>query len=600
MKNNYFKKFIIPLLSFFFLLNCNHDNFDDLVPDTATAIIRSFSINGKYATIDHTNATISMTMDAGADLTALTPEIRLPDGTTVSPASGTTQNFSVGSVIYKTSASNGGNREYTVTIAAYGDPKFLTFSIAGNAGIIDNVARTVTVNIGSQDGDLSDLVPEFTIADGTTINIASGISRDFTNPVKYSITSNDGYSAREYTVIVNQIQAPKITSFKINETNGVINESEGKIIVDMPVGTNLSSLSPVITVPEGQVLSPASGQTQNFSNPVTYTVTNSENLTKQYVVTVTTNAFSGTKYAFFGEQASISALVDDDAKAAALWMQQTFGSNFVYIPFSQITPETLANVKVGMLYYLTSKENVGYSASSTNVSTMLPAGLRKGQAQSNAIKAWVKSGGRMFLAGDPTPLIFSIDRVPADFTAPRAAGNYVYSEFGCAGASGCIETASSDDVWGLGVRPANTASDVRNHPIFDNLPITNGEYIALNNSTSREVRLVWWQHFDGILNPSCCGQDAAVKFEKVLNAQKFGTLRHIGDSFGYAAVMWNRTDVNTDASIDSQISKDFKGTIFSMENTITGYEWNSNGSVNDYQGNIKVLTKNILEYLYNL
>ncbi len=305
-------------------------------------------------------------------------------------------------------------------------------------------------------------------------------------------------------------------------------------------------------------------------------------------------AVNGTKYAFFGEQSSISALIDDDAKAAALWMQQTYGSDFVYIPFNEISLTSLSDVKVGMIYYLTS----GYSATPTNVSTMLPEVLRNGQSQLEALKGWVKDGGSLFIAGDATPLVFALGRVPADFTAPRAAGNYVYSEFGCANASGCLETNhTSDDLWGLGVRPANVAGDIQSHPIFSNLDITNGEYLVLNNAASREVRLVWWQHFDGILNPSCCGQDAAIKFEKVLNAQKFGTLRHVTDSFGYAAVLWKRTDKNTDAEIDANIPKDFKGSLFTMENTISGYEWDSNGTVNDYQNNIKVFTKNILDFL---
>lgn len=305
------------------------------------------------------------------------------------------------------------------------------------------------------------------------------------------------------------------------------------------------------------------------------------------------SAINGTKYAFFGEQASVSALLDDDAKAAALWMQETYGSDFVYIPFIEISSSALADVKVGMIYYLTS----GSSATPTNVSTLLPEVLRAGQSQLEALKIWVKDGGALLIAGDATPLIFTLGRVPADFSAPRAPGNYVYSEFGCASAEGCLENKEADDLWGLGVRPANVASDIQSHPIFTNLEIINGEFLALNNSTLREVRLIWWQHFDGILNPSCCGQDAAVKFENVLHAQKFGTLRHITDSFGYAAALWKRTDRETSAEIDANIPKDFKGTLFTIENTIAGYEWDSNGTTNVYLNNIKVFTKNILDFL---
>jgi hypothetical protein len=55
-----------------------------------------------------------------------------------------------------------------------------------------------------------------------------------------------------------------------------------------------------------------------------------------------------------------------------------------------------------------------------------------------------------------------------------------------------------------------------------------------------------------------------------------------------------------DANFDSNISKDFRGRIISLENTIIGYEFNSNdGRPNDFQGNIEQLTSNIIDYLNN-
>ena len=592
------KNFLFILLGATLLLvTCRGDNFDDVVPDSVEALIKSFQIAGKTATIDHQTGTITMTLNSGTDLTKLSPTITLVPGATVTPNSGTVQDFSKGTVIYTVKGNNGATKEYKANVVAYGDPKFLTFTIAGKAGVIDNTTGTINIEIGSADGSVTALTPQFTTALGTTVDVASGVERDFSQPVKYTITSNDGYTSKDYYVNVTQIETPKITAFTINGVTGAINQAARTISIELPQGVDIATLTPIITTGKNQTVSPASGTVQNFKSPVVYTVTNSEKLTKTYTVTVTTSQFTGTKYAFFGEQSSVDNLADDDAKAAAQWMRTNYGSDFIYIPFSQINAANLADVKVAMLYYLTPKENLGYSASSTDVSTMLPSGLRKGGSQAEALKVWVKSGGRLLLAGDPNPLIFSIGRVPADFSAARVPGNYVYSEFG----NGGLETNhTSDDIWGLGVRPSNTASNVQNHPIFKNLTITNGEYLGLNNAASREVRLVWWQHMDGILNPSCCGVAAAVKFEKILNTQKFGTLRHIGDTFGYGAVLWKRTDSNTDPSMDSNIPTDFKGSIFTLENTIIGYEWDSNGTHNDYQDNIRIFTKNILDYLYQL
>ncbi|MCM4155473.1 hypothetical protein DHD80_05610 [Gramella sp. AN32] len=577
------------------------DNFRDVVPDYAQAIIRSFEVNGEFAQIDHTSATIAMTLPAGTDLSSVNVDLSVPEGTVVTPESGSTIDFTSGPVIFKTIASNGANREYTAMVAAYGDPKILNFAIGDNAGQIDEENHTITVEIGSQDGDITDLAPNFVIADGTSVDVASGVSRNFTNPVAYTVLSNDGFTASEYSVIVNQIEGPKITSFKIGEAEGVIDNEENTIYVSLPAGTDISALSPVIEVPEGQAVAPDSQEEINFTDPVEYTVTNSESLTKTYMVTVEAQDADPTYYAFLGEQADIASLVDDDAKAAATWMKNTYGEDFRYIQFSGITPQSMAEIKVAMIYYLTPAEDVGYSATPDNASTLLPPGLRPGGTQAQVLKNWVKSGGDMLIAGDATPLIFSIDRVPADFSAPREPGNYVYSEYGCSGSAGCVDMGKpADDIWGLGMRPSNNSEDRQGHPIFDGLSFIDGEYLALQNSSTREVRLIWWQHFDGILNPSCCGQDAALTFEQTLQATKFGTLRHIGDAFGYGAVLWNPTYEGNHDSFDQQIATDFQGAVFSIENTIVGYEWDSNGTTNDFQSNIETFTKNILDYLYNL
>jgi hypothetical protein len=593
---------ILLVLPIFLIQSCDDDdNFTDVVPDVADAIIRSFSVNGELATIEHTTATITMTLSAGTNLSSLPVEMTLPEGTIVSPESGTTHDFSSGPVVFTTSAANGSGRSYTVSIGAFGDPKILSFAIGENMGEIDDAAGTITVDIGSEDGDITNLTPNFVIAEGTTVDVASGVSRNFTNPVVYTVLSNNGYSAKEYTVTVNQVEGPIISSFVIDDVAGVIDNDTDQISVLLPGGTDVTNLTPVIEVPEGQSVDPSSGVAQDFTEPVSYTVTNTEDLTRTYEVVVEVQEVDPTLYAFLGEQDDVASLVDDDARAAATWMQSTYGDDFKYIKFTDISSQEMAEVKVAMVYYLTPLEDVGYFATPNDVSTMLPPELRPGASQAQVLKNWVKTGGDLLIAGDATPLIFSLERMPADFSAPRAPGNYVYSEFGCAGSGGCVDMGKpADDRWGLGMRPSNNSEDRRGHPIFDGLTFFNDEFLALQNSATREVRLIWWQHFDGILDPSCCGQDAALFFEQTVSATKFGTLSFVGDAFGYGAVLYNRTDQGNDANFDTQIGTDWQGSIFSIENTIIGYEWDSNGTVNEFQSNIEIFTGNILDYLYDL
>jgi hypothetical protein len=58
--------------------------------------------------------------------------------------------------------------------------------------------------------------------------------------------------------------------------------------VKVPLGTNLTNLTPDIAISDGATVVPASGIPQNFTNPVTYRVTAQDGITSQtYVVTIT-------------------------------------------------------------------------------------------------------------------------------------------------------------------------------------------------------------------------------------------------------------------------------------------------------------------------
>jgi hypothetical protein len=76
-----------------------------------------------------------------------------------------------------------------------------------------------------------------------------------------------------------------ISSFTINATSGFVNQTASTIALTLPAGTVVTSLAPGIQF-IGQSVSPAPNVAQDFTNPVTYTVTASDNSTKAYIVTV--------------------------------------------------------------------------------------------------------------------------------------------------------------------------------------------------------------------------------------------------------------------------------------------------------------------------
>lgn len=581
------------------LTNCEMDpKFEDIVPDYTFSIIRNFVANGQAADIDHTNGVVTTTLPAGSNLSSVVVEMSLPEGATVSPSSGTSIDFSAGPVIF-TVSNNGINRDYTATIAAFGNPSIMSFSIGENTGTIDQDAGTIAITVGSQE-NLAALVPQFSIPEGTTVTPASGVAQDFRSPVKYSVVSNDGFTGKSYIVTVTQIAAPAIIGFSVDDVAGTIVDADNKILVLLPASYDLTNITPTITVPEGQTVSPESGVAQDFSGgPLNYTVTNTEGITRDYEVTV---ELGSSKVAFIGDGDDINSIQDDDAKAAALFLQQTYPDDFSYIKFSDISAESLEEINVIMLYYLSPLPNLGYSAAPDNVLGMLPSELQPGTAQSDALTAWAKAGGHLFIAGDPTPFVHVLGRIPADYSVPPAPGNYQYTEFGCAGAEGCVDMGKpADDIWGLSVKEATTSADRQSHPMFAGLEFQADGELYLTNSATREARLIWWQQFDNTMDGyTCCGPEGLVLSEQRFNAIRLGSLRWIGDAFGVGAMELLPTNGSVGANFDFNIPTDFQGHIISLENTIIGYEFDPNGTVNDYQGNIERLTSNVIDYLRTL
>lgn len=79
----------------------------------------------------------------------------------------------------------------------------------------------------------------------------------------------------------------KILTFKIGTAVGVVDESDHTVEVEVPYGTTVTALEPVITVSDKATVSPASGTATDFTSPVTYTVTAEDETTQAYTVTVT-------------------------------------------------------------------------------------------------------------------------------------------------------------------------------------------------------------------------------------------------------------------------------------------------------------------------
>ena len=97
-----------------------------------------------------------------------------------------------------------------------------------------------------------------------------------------------GKKINAYNAIQSFNGSKAISSFDFESlgVTGVINESAHTISLTVPYGTDVTNLTPTI-VHTGDSISPASGVPQNFTSPVTYTVTAVNSTTQDYTVTVT-------------------------------------------------------------------------------------------------------------------------------------------------------------------------------------------------------------------------------------------------------------------------------------------------------------------------
>jgi hypothetical protein len=223
--------------------------------------------------------------------------------------------------IYTVKAENGTVKTYNVTVVRDKSSarEIRAFSFAGISGtdpaIIAGVPQNdgkypivVTVPVGTNLTALKPAITHtgvsiagagFSIPGGPgTVNASDGV--DFTNPVPYTVTAEDGQT-REYAVTVlaaDRNSGKQITGFYFfpntqgaEGVSGIINETAKTIAVTVPAGTTLSSLAPTI-YHTGVSISPISGEPRNFTSPVSYTVTDRNGDTQTYTVSVYTAARS--------------------------------------------------------------------------------------------------------------------------------------------------------------------------------------------------------------------------------------------------------------------------------------------------------------------
>lgn len=176
------------------------------------------------------------------------------------------------------------------------------FSLAeqAEAATIDQEAKTIAVTV-KRGTDVTKLAPAIEVSEGASVSPASGAEQDFTEPVKYTVTSEDGKSTTEYTVTVTVVKnsEAKLLGFVVTaepRVAGTIDEEKHTVELVVPYATtwpwasNKLTTTFEATVSEGATGSIVYGDDgwsydYSFQNGATYTVVSEdEQTTVKYTI----------------------------------------------------------------------------------------------------------------------------------------------------------------------------------------------------------------------------------------------------------------------------------------------------------------------------
>ena len=234
-----------------------------------------------------TGTNITVTVPFSTNVTALSPTYTLASGGSCVPASGSTLNFT-GTKNYVVSAAGFPDKTYAVTVtkAAASTAKDITaFAFPGlPVTTIGASTVSVTVPFGTP---VTNLAPAYSVSALASGSPVSGTPRDFTSAQTYTVTAENG-STKVYTVTVTIAPASSANAMLSCDFGALGaatisgNTATLTVIPTQPV----TALAPTFTFSPLATISPASGSTQNFTSPVTYTVTAQNGAMQNYSVAV--------------------------------------------------------------------------------------------------------------------------------------------------------------------------------------------------------------------------------------------------------------------------------------------------------------------------
>ena len=422
-------------------------------------------------------------------------------------------------------------------------------------GVVDPVSRTVKIKVPVSFLNKSAMkVTALNISEGAKANIAVGDVVDFSAAKVMHITRGDLYL--DWTINVKNDEA-KIKSFIINDTyKASINEEEHTITAFLPATVDIKKAIPTITYSEDATISPLSGVQTDFSEPVTYTVTDNT-ATATYVATIKTVSAPSAIFLGSAKATTMDELVPEE-KEACKWMLANI-ENSMFVSWDELKAGNVDLSKCKIIWWHWQgqpSENMGDFESAATSTAM---------GALNTLTDFYKNGGA-----------FILSRAAVNFAAKLGAIKDNRCANNCWGASddgGDVISAGGE--WGFKMKDAN-------HPVWKNMILKDGEVktvdagYTISNCTSQ-----WgmWGDYDKFDQPYTAGH------EKWVNLTGCRILGY-GGGEGQISV-WEAPAYNGTFG---------KGGIICFGSGCYDW-WSPTSYTSNYHDNVGIMTGNAFDYL---
>ncbi len=331
-----------------------------------------------------------------------------------------------------------------------------------------------------------------------------------------------------------------IESVSINGVAAAVDHLSGTIKVSLPGNTGLTSVSFEAAAPNGVTVSPPSGATLDLSSPVEVVADNGVSQ-RTYVITA---QLLPSKIAFLGDGATIAEIGDDDVMEAARWAEATYGEDFTYISYEELSDEALNGVNVVLYVH----DQVGSSAQPQAVLDKL-----------NILSKFYVNGGKIVAGQHGTGIVEELGRDNSGLRTIIGTG----------------EGGVNPDTWAIGFTNSAIANILTDGAVRN----PDGSISVIDGGYKEDHNSMW------TMDP--------------LDAPKYATFQARFDAEVLATWDWNVAAQGTGGIIIWHPSGRFRGTIITLG--IGGMEWHMNdGRTNAYGQNIRIIYKNAIDYLKSL